>query len=194
MLKKLALLSATVATTFAMHVAEININDKDLELGAKLDMGQFNESVEPDTVFIGATFLKADGNYSSPKTNSLDPFFDVSLLMIQNIRESPFRLGLGVKANYTNKFVSVPLGVTGEFLIESRKLVPMKLVGEVYYAPKVLSFYDGDNFFSYKLSFDIEIIKNGNITLGYRRLETNYVNNVDFVYNKSAFAGFKLKF
>lgn len=192
MLKKLALLGATVATAFAMHQAELNINNKDIEVAARMDMGQFNEAVEPNTIFVGGKFLKGDKDHASKGTN-LDPYFEANLLMMQTIKETPFRLGLGIKANFTKKYASVPLGVEGEFLIPAKDLIPMRIVGSLYYAPKVLSFRDGHDFFSYRISYDIEVIKNGNITIGYRRLETNY-NNADVVYNKSAYIGFKLNF
>ena len=57
MFKKLGLLAVCAASAFAMHNVELNVNDKDLEFGAKIDMGQFNENVEPDTVFVGAKIL-----------------------------------------------------------------------------------------------------------------------------------------
>ena len=40
MLKKISLITVCAVSVFAMHNAEININDKDLEIGARLDMGQ----------------------------------------------------------------------------------------------------------------------------------------------------------
>jgi len=39
MLKKLTMLSVCAASAFALHTAEININNKDLEVGAQFDMG-----------------------------------------------------------------------------------------------------------------------------------------------------------
>lgn len=51
MLKKISLIALGAVSAFAMHSAEVNINNSDLELSAKLDMGQFNESVKPDTIF-----------------------------------------------------------------------------------------------------------------------------------------------
>ena len=196
MLKKLALLSATVATAFAMHTAEININNKDLELGAQFDMGQFNESVEPNTVFVGAKWLKADKSHTSNSEKPIDPYFEANLLMMQNISQTPFRLGLGIKVNNTRKYTTIPLGVEASFLIPAKNLIPMRINGAVYYAPKVLSMRDADNFFETRIALDVEVIKNGNVTVGYRRLDTNYKTDKgsDFRYNRSAYIGFKLNF
>ena len=58
MLKKIGLLCAFSISVFAMHSAEININQKDLEFGLNIDMGQYNRGIEPDTTFVGVTYLK----------------------------------------------------------------------------------------------------------------------------------------
>jgi len=53
----------------------------------------------------------------------------------------------------------------------------------------------------YRLSYDIEIIDNGSITLGYRSMDTNYeagkgyaVGGGDFSYNSYWYVGFKVGF
>lgn len=197
MLKKLALILATVSATFALNTAEININDKDLELGAQFDIGQFNDTVEPDTVFIGAKWLKGSSKHSQSDYADIDPYFEASLLMMRDMPTlQGLRLGLGVKVNNTKKFTSVPLGVEGSFLIPAKAYVPMRVNGAVYYAPQVLSMRDADNFFEARISLDVEVIQNGNVTLGYRTMNTNYETGKggDFRYNRSAYLGFKLKF
>jgi len=49
------------------------------------------------------------------------------------------------------------------------------------------------NFLEYRVSFDMEVIEHGNITVGYRSIQTNYVAR-DMSYNKSAYIGFKFAF
>ena len=56
MLKKILLLGASAISAMALHVAELNLNEKELEVGAKFDIGQFNENVEPNTMFAGGKF------------------------------------------------------------------------------------------------------------------------------------------
>lgn len=195
MLKKIVLMAVTTVATFAMHNAEININNQDLELGVQMDMGQFNDTVDPNTIFIGAKWLKVNAKHSQESNVYIDPYFEVSLLMMQDIKRTPFRLGLGIKLNRTKDFASAPLGIEAAFLIPARDLVPMRINGAVYYATPVLSFRDADNFFEARIALDIEVIKNGNVTVGYRNIETNYqTNNGNFRYNRSAYIGFKLNF
>ncbi|WP_304546544.1 YfaZ family outer membrane protein [Sulfurimonas microaerophilic] len=199
MLKKITILSVCAASAFALHTAEININDKDLEVGAQFDMGQFNDTVEPNTIFVGARFLNADADHSEQDNANIDPLLEANILMMKEVGNSGFKLGMGAKLNYTQvgslDFISIPLGVEGSYTISAKEFVPMHLNAAVYYAPQVLAMKDADSYLETRISFDLEVIPNGNITLGYRNIETNYdVSNGDFRYNRSGYVGFKLKF
>jgi hypothetical protein len=87
----------------------------------------------------------------------------------------------------------VPLGLELAYQIPLSKLFPMYLHGSLYHAPTVLTFYDAKNFLEYYIGYDIEVIKNGCITIGYRNLDTNY-DAMNFTYNKSWYVGFKIGF
>ncbi|QOP46131.1 YfaZ family outer membrane protein [Sulfurimonas paralvinellae] len=195
MLKKMTLLSAATVAAFAMHTGEININDKDLELNAKFDIGQFNDAVEPNTMFVGGRFLNADADHSDDEHADIDPFYEVNFLMMRPIGNHGMKVGLGAKLNHTKDFTSVPLGLEFSYRIPAADFVPMHLNGQLYYAPSVLAFSKADSFMEYRLSYDIELIKNGNLTVGYRKLDTDYEGrNGDFTYNSSWYIGFKIGF
>ncbi|MEN4053931.1 MULTISPECIES: YfaZ family outer membrane protein [Sulfurimonas] len=201
MLKKITLLGATALTAFALNTGEININNKDLEVSGQFDVGQFNEAVEPNTMFVGAKFLNADEKHSDNERVNLDPYFEANFLMMRPIGNQGMRVGMGAKINFTKNFTSVPLGLQFAYKIPANSYVPMYLNGELYYAPSVLSFSDADSFLEYRLSYDIEIIDNGRITLGYRSMDTNYKANKgysstggDFNYNSYWYVGFKVGF
>ena len=193
MLKKIVIIALFAASAFAMHSGEININDKDLEIGAKFDLGQFNEAVEPDTMFVGGKFINADKKHSSDDPSELDPYFEVNFLMMRELGNNGMSVGIGAKLNYTKDYSALPLGLEFAYKIPATELIPMYLNGSLYYAPSVLSFSDADNFLEYRISYDIEIIDNGRITIGYRNIDTNYEAG-DLNYNSSWYAGFKIGF
>ena len=197
MLKKLTLIGLSAATAFAMHSAELNINDKDLELGAKLDMGQFNHTVEPDTVFVGMKFLKADKDHSKPKSSDIKDYYELNFLMQRKIDNTGLVVGLGVKLNHTDKFTTVPLGIEVKYKLPFTNTVPFYIGGSVYYAPQVLSMSDAKNYLEQRVQLDIEVIKNATILVGARNIETNYDisgSTYDFRYNRSAYVGFRFAF
>ena len=191
MLKKISLLAVSAAAAFAMNSAGININNDDLELNANLDIGQFNENVEPETMFVGARFLNAD---NSGRINN-DPLYEVSFLMKREMGQSGLNVGLGVKANYTKDYTTLPLGITFEYGLPAVKAIPMALHANVFYAPKVLSFQSAEKYFEYRLEYDAEVIEHGHVIVGYRHIRTDYDDaRGNFIYNASAYVGFNFEF
>lgn len=196
MLKKLGIVSLITANALAMHNLELNINDVDLEAGLKLDMGQFNPAVEPNTTFVGVKYLKADNghsDYSSPNA-----YMEVNFLMQRKIKDTGMYAGLGVKLNYINNdggndFSSIPLSFKLGYIVPSA--LPVNVYGEAFYAPKVLSLREAEGYYEYRVGVEVELIKNADVYLGYRDLETKYENGGSYVsYNRSAYIGFRFKF
>lgn len=194
MLKILTLLVAGFASAFALNSIEININDKDLELGASLDMSQMNDMLEPDTVFLKAKILHADEKNSDYTSSSdMNDYYEVGFLMKRDFN-SNLEIGLGMKLNATKNFSSIPLGAEARYDLYTE--IPMYVGGLIYYAPSVLALSDAKSFLEYRLFVDIEVIENAMITLGYRSLDTNYEKGIarDINYNSSFYGGFKFKF
>jgi len=196
MLKKVTLLGASALTAFALNTGEININNKDLEISGQFDVGQFNDAVEPGTMFVGAKFLNADADHSDDEHADLDPYFEANFLMMRPIGNKGMKIGMGAKVNFTKDFMSIPLGLQFAYKLPLKNLLPMYLNGELYYAPTVLSFSDADSFLEYRISYDIELIDHGRVTLGYRSIDTTYESDRggDFTYNSYWYVGFKINF
>ncbi|WP_457744977.1 YfaZ family outer membrane protein [Sulfurimonas sp.] len=195
MLKKLVLLAIFAVSAFAMHSVEVNINDTDLEVSAKVDLGQFNYNVEPNTTFLGFRIVDADNTHSSDKKYRNDPYYEANFLMKKPLSSSGLSVGMGVKFNYTTDFSSVPLGLEATYKVPAKAFVPMYVNGSVYYGPRVLSFGTADRYYEYRLSYDIELINNGRVTLGYRSMHTSYQDvRSNYVYNQAFYFGFKFFF
>jgi len=199
MLKKIVLIALSAVSAFALHNAELNINDTDLQVAIALDIGQFNESVEPNTMFVGAKFFNPDATHSTSTITEIDPYFEMNFLIMREIGDMGMSLGMGTKINYTKvngkDFSALPLGIEFSYLIPAPKLVPMSINGSVYYAPQVLSFADGKDYLEYTIHYDAELIENAGITLGYRSINTTFEGSVGTInYNSSWYFGFKVKF
>lgn len=190
MLKKLSLLSVATVSAFAMHTFEININEYDLGLSAKFDIGQFNTRVEPGTTFVGAKYLK--GSLENGDFKEKHSFAELNFLKVKEISDTGMSLGLGVKANTTEDFVTVPLGLEMVYCVPNVRTIPITINGSIYYAPTVLSFKDAEKFLEVGANIRFEIIENGLIVLGYRKIDTTYTKKIN--YNDSAYLGFKFAF
>lgn len=196
MFKKLGIIALCTASAFAMHTIELNINDKDLEFGAKVDMGQFNDTIDPDTVFLGAKILHADEKHSDFDSNSdMSDYYEANFLMQRRVQATDLVIGLGVKFNSTKDFSSFPLGAEATYKILDGA-IPLYVKGAVYYAPEILSMQDAKSFLEYRIALDAEVITNGYVTVGYRSIDTNYDSKKggDINYNKSFFLGVKFGF
>jgi hypothetical protein len=197
MFKKLGLLALCGASAFAMHSIELNINDTDLEIGARLDMAQFNNTTEPDSVFIGAKLLHADEKNSDINgSDNMHDYYEVSFLMKRKVEATDLVIGLGVKFNGTENYNTIPLGAEASYKLPFSSAIPLYLNGSLYYAPEVLSLQDAKSFTEIRIGLDVELIKNGNVIVGYRSIDTNYEagKGGDISYNRSLYAGFKFLF
>ena len=183
-----------------MHTAELNINQKDLEAGFKFDVGQINDNVEPNTMFVGMKVLIPNTSNSSDSDtiNSLDPYFEGNFLMMRPVGNAGLSLGVGLKLNYTQvnkkQFISLPIGLEASYELPLPDLVPMFVDANVYYAPEVLSFADAKNYTEYRVSYNIEMIQNVRLSVGYRNMETHYSNIGSKNYNSSFYLGAKIGF
>lgn len=201
MLKKLGLLIICAVSAFGVHNVGLNINDKDLEFDAKVDMGQFSDVTEANTVFVGAKFLHASEDNSDDINNAsnMHDYAEMSFLMKREIGDLGLSIGLGMKINYTQtnseNFVSIPLGIEVMYKLPVTNLVPMYIGGSIYYAPEVLSMQDAKNFLEYRVQFEAELIKNAYVLGGFRNLNTNYdIAAGNLNYNRSPYIGFKFAF
>ena len=200
MLKKITLLLVTSLSLFAMHTAELNINQKDLEAGLKFDVGQFNDNVEPDTMFVGMKMFIPDTSNSadSATLTSLNPYFEGNFMIMRPVGDAGLSLGIGFKLNYTQvnskSFMSLPIGLEASYELPFPDLIPMFVEANVYYAPEVLSFSDAKNYVEYRINYDLEMIKNVHLNAGYRNIDTKYFSLGRVNYNRSFYLGVKIGF
>jgi hypothetical protein len=201
MLKKIALIALCSISAFALESIGLNINDKDLSIMAKFDM---SKDTAPKSMTMGIGFLNAhvsnsdDVNYSNDgDVDYLTPLIEGNFLIISEIENSGTYIGLGVKINATKNdedmFLTMPLGLEIDYIVPTLYYMPMKVGISAYYSPNSLSFMDADNYTEYNLHYDIQVINNAIMSIGYRMLETNY-NSYDLKYNSSAYFGFKAVF
>jgi len=194
MLKKLSLIALSTVSVFAMHNAEININDKDLELSAKFDLGQFSNTVEPDTTYIGFSYINGHEDNSNVNVNS---YVESNFLMKNEIENTGVIFGIGVKANYTkingDKFITIPLGLELGYSLPIQ--VPISLSTKLYFAPESLAFSRAKSFLEYRFDASVNVIEKGSLVLGYRNIDANIENRRGTqTYNQSLYFGFKFSF
>lgn len=195
MLKKniVALLIGT--SLFAAHHVGVNVNDKEVGGEIRLDMGRMGNAMSNG--YIGARFLNGDSNNSKTITDP-DPLMEVSFMTMGHVNGVPrLKVGLGIKASYTeidgSRYAAIPLGVEAELRLPLNAPFPLYLNGALYYAPSVLSFKEGDGYMERRIGIDMEPIANARLGIGYRIIDTD-LKLRDVTYNDAWYFGMRLDF
>ncbi len=201
MLKKTVTMLALTGSLFAMHEAELNLNNYDLNAKLDLDMGQFNTAVDPDTVFVGARYLHGSHYHSGRDLKKDEDLFDAHFSVGQHFRgNGTVTLALGAKFVYTSinnyNFYALPLGIAGSYELPLGLPIPFAVGGSIYYAPEVLAWQDAKNYLEYTVFLDVQIIDRAALTAGYRTINTDFdvEERGDLVFNAAWFAGVKFRF
>lgn len=208
MLKTILYLVVSSISLFAMHTVELNINNLDLEAGVKLDVAQFSNNVEPDTTFIGVSYINANEEYSKDKKGDrlteLGGFFNFNFLVKQEIDNSSLSIGLGLKTIFSSikdpdvgTFSAIPLGIEAEYILPLDSAIPIWFNTKVYYAPESLTFSKARSYLEYRIETNMEIIQRGTLYFGFRNIDTNYIIDeigYDYEFNQSGYFGFKFVF
>lgn len=196
MLKPIALLSTCALSALAMHTAEININNKDIEAGFRFDMAQQNYAIDPETYMFGLHIISGDPDHSDAV--DIEPLYEVNFLLQNRLTTNrDLRIGMGIKFEYTKlnsaTYMALPLGIEASYRLPIGSVLPVNVGASFYFAPEVLSFNKAQNYMEYRIYTDIEVIKYGYITLGYRNIRTDLTYR-DMDYNDAMYAGFKFSF
>lgn len=96
---------------------------------------------------------------------------------------APFQVGLGGRVQLLDtdgpSGGAISLGAWGRYNFPGANR--FALAGNIYFAPDVTSFGDMENFLEYGIRGEYEVLRNGSLYLGYRKIEADFdvVNNAD---------------
>lgn len=97
--------------------------------------------------------------------------------------DAPFQVGLGGRLGYIDtdgpSGGMLAIGAWGRYNFPGANR--FALAADVHFAPGVTSFGDVDNYLSYSVRGEYEVLRNGSLYLGYRRVEADFdvADNVD---------------
>jgi hypothetical protein len=66
--------------------------------------------------------------------------------------------------------------------------------GYAFYAPKVVTFIDGQSFYDSGLRVEVEVIRNSSVYLGYRWMKVDLTNGTSAYVDRGGFVGLMVKF
>lgn len=95
-----------------------------------------------------------------------------------------YTFGVGVRGYYAalddlDKNVgAVALGVNGKLRFNAG--IPLAVTGELYYAPKITTFDDGDDLLDTRIRLETDVSQNARAFVGYRTLQTELKSGGDY--------------
>ena len=175
---------------FANNEMQININNDTLEVAGAYSLNDSYDLNEDSNYFLTASFLRSE--ISNADTQKLTTFG----LKVVNpyIDDRGVSLGMGIKGvwveNSTDDFMATPLSIFATYILNDN--ISLDLSGA--YAPKVLTYKDGEHYKEFVGKLNYKVIDNGYVYIGVRNIKTEYKNNIDVKYDDSAFFGYKVTF
>ena len=113
--------------------------------------------------------------------------------------EGQYNLGAGMRLvggdlDVDETVGALALGFQASVLIAPSKFNPMDFIMEGFYAPKISSFTDAEEYTSVGVKLQIDVVPQARAYLGYRRVtfDTNDFSNV--IVDKSVHAGLSIRF
>jgi hypothetical protein len=200
MLKKLMITLALTSSLFAMHEAELDLNNYDFNALLNLDMGQFNTSVDPDTVFLGVGYLHASQEHSDHNLPKDENLYNVHFFVQQRLNANrALKLGLGTKLVYTSvsnhDFTALPIGVLADYTLPLGISIPFVFGGSFYYSPRVLSWQDAQNYMEWELHLNINLIDRAALKFSYSQINTDFEGSSgNDVFNQAWYGGIIFRF
>jgi len=195
MLKKLLLSLTLCSSLFAMHEASINLNNDDIEVGANIDLGELNQSDYPDAYFLTLGLLDVG------RHTNIEPLYSAGFMLRQPISGTGgLKFGIGVKGTHLKAgmltHASIPVNVGLSYTLPLDFVMPIYISGDLSYAPSVLSFEDADRYFEGRTELGLQIIEQGSLFVGYRKIDANFKAGLGgkYTFSDTAYVGFKVRF
>jgi len=173
----------------ANNQVEINMNSDTLEIEGSYYLNDIYEVSNEANYYITASYLGNEEESVKKKLIStglklLNPYTN----------EYGFSFGLGCKLviadDIGKSFLALPLNIHAKYEFDDM----VHFDAEYGYAPKTLTFSDGDGYRDYKVTANYKLLENGYAFTGVRGIETSYTKYEDVKYDTSLFFGYKVRF
>lgn len=170
---------------YAQSSVALNINDKDLELTAALDLNHFSNYADSTRYFLDSYYIG----------NDEDTLFAIGVSAHNQLQGvEALTLGFGTRFIVADNFNALPLVAMMAYALPLNASVPpTSLIGSFAYAPSVLAFDDGESYSEFRVETAMQVIQNVHLFVGYRNINTEY-ETYDNRFNESAYGGLKLSF
>ncbi len=179
----IALLAAS--TSALADAVDINLSDKSAQLRYSMPLGRDS---------LGKSEFNAGLLYSENGKGMVEAGMQVMNEVGANL--PGLTLGVGVKglAASLKKYDAAALALGGQVRFSPSFAKRLGLVGQIYFAPKIVTFGDADRFLETGLRLEYEILPQATAYVGYRKIRFGIENNPGATLDEGANVGVKFLF
>ncbi len=112
--------------------------------------------------------------------------------------EQPFSFGLGGRIYFAAldtpdaSVGALALGAGARYLIPGN--IPMAVGGDIYFAPGITTFSDGDDLLDLKIRFEADVLPNATAFIGYRNIVAGLENGPNYDIDENVHLGIRILF
>ena len=112
--------------------------------------------------------------------------------------EQPFSFGLGGRLYFTSldeldaSVGALALGVGASYLIPGN--IPMAIGGDVYFAPSITTYGDGEDLLDLKIRFEADVLPTATAFIGYRNVVVSIEDGPSYDVDENVHLGIRILF
>lgn len=112
--------------------------------------------------------------------------------------QQPFKVGIGGKLYFAEvdepntSIQAVALGAKLMYFIPAN--IPLSFGGEIFFAPGITTFGDGENLIDARLRFEVDVLPSASIFFGYRNLNIDLDNGQEHDVDEFVHFGLRIQF
>ena len=170
----------------AQSMVGLNVNDEDFELEGSVDITGFSDNGHGTTYIVHGNFVSTE----------IEELVSVGLSANNSFQGvDGLNLSLGINMVFLEDYWASPLMIRASYALPLIETIPtVSLSARFLYAPSVLSFNEGENYFEFRTEAGMEVISSVSVYMGYRNIEASYLDISDKTFNDSFYGGLKIGF
>lgn len=167
----------------------------ELDLALSEDTASVEFRMDSNLIGTGGSEFSIAGVF-----NQTDDFVSSVGLLMRGMAagDLPYHFGLGGRlylAHLDRPDEDIPalaLGGEGAYIIPGN--MPSALVGELYYAPSVSTFNDGEDLLDVRLRFELEVVPSAKAFIGYRNVVVGIKDRPSYDVDENIHGGIRIQF
>ena len=184
--KKILLFTFLSIPLFSQNLIGLNVNNDELEIDSSLNLNKYMDSDTSSAYIANLSYLHGvDKDLLTLGLGIYQSYGEVDGLLF----------GFGINSVVEEDLVALPLYAHAIYVLPFIKYIPKtNISAKVLYAPKILTFSDGEQYLEMRTEIDFDIINDVSVYGGYRAITSTYKFDKENDITDNFYGGFRYSF